>query len=218
MHLQHLFTQQHYTYLCSSVILIYAALYLFTQQHCLCSNLNISFAALIYAAVLYLFTQHYTYLRSNTAYAAISTYAAFIYTASYLFTRLHYTYISALLMQQYYTYLHSSDILISTILICTALLYLFYYNYSCSSNVYAAVLHQFKQQCYCSIIMLISLRTYIEAFKQLCHSLTCATVVCIITQPCDSLDSIMLQLLLTFIVTVTPLIALRPQLPWGLSI
>ena len=37
--LQHLFTQQHYTYL--------RALYLFTQQHCLCSNLNIAFAALI---------------------------------------------------------------------------------------------------------------------------------------------------------------------------
>ena len=73
--------QQHYTYLCSSVILIYVALlYLFMQQHCLCSNLNIAFAVLIYAATLYLFMQQcYTYLRSIIA--------------------------AALLMQQYYTYL-----------------------------------------------------------------------------------------------------------------
>ena len=101
------------TYLRSNIILIYAAaLYLFTQQHYtyLCNSIAYAVISTLHLQHLFM-QQHYTYLCSSTTYGPVLIYAALIYAASYLFTQLHYTYISALLMQQYYTYLHSSDIL-----------------------------------------------------------------------------------------------------------
>ena len=188
--------QQYYNCLRSSIILTYAAALLmhaciiiilsYTQQHY--TYLGSSIA---YAAVLYLFMEQCcTYLRSSIAYAAESAFSIIlIYTAAlYLFA------------QQCYTDLRSSVILI-----------------------YAAVLYLFMQQYYTRSVtvalfyLLHSVTVFVQRYY-LCRRHTYAAVLYIITPPYDSCGSIMLQQLPTFIVTVIPLVALRPQLPLGLSI
>ena len=156
-----------HTCLCNSVLIIYASvLYLFMQLHCLCiiTILIRSSTILIYTAVFYLFMQqYYTYLCSSIAYAAIST-----LLLQYLFMQQHYTYLrssviliyaAALLMHQYQLMQHlftqhhpcvfnAAALLMQqyyTAVLYLSVLYLFYYNYSCSSNAYAAVLYQFMK-------------------------------------------------------------------------